>query len=171
MRTFHSPINLYLNQRGSRESHKPLHLSNEPKIHGLCHSLYTAPWCYRLSFARKQFPNAVIGAIHTLMRKTDWCDIPTLNAVIGARYPNAVIWLVRDTYPYAAIWLVRDKYPNAANWLVRATYHSKLTLLESYFFLPKKKIKKEIFDSLVNEILPNSFAKKLIVKLCAQRSC
>ena len=147
MRTFHSPTNLYLNQRGSRESHKPLHLSNEPKIHGLCHSLYTAPWCYRMSFARKQFPNAVIGAIHTLMRKTDWCDIPTLNAVIGARYPNIVIWLVRDTY------------------------HSKLTLLESYFFYPKKQIKKEIFDSLVNEILPNSFAKKLIVKLCAQRSC
>ena len=147
MRTFHSPTNLYLNQRGSRESHKPLHLSNEPKIHGLCHSLYTAPWCYRMSFARKQFPNAVIGAIHTLMRKTDWCYIPTLNAVIGARYPNIVIWLVRDTY------------------------HSKLTLLESYFFYPKKQIKKEIFDSLVNEILPNSFAKKLIVKLCAQRSC
>ena len=139
MRTFHSPINLYLNRRGSRKSHKPLHLSNEPKIHGLCHSLYTAPWCYRMSFARKQFPNAVIGAIHTLMRKTDWCDIPTLNAVIGARYPNIVIWLVRDTYQYSAIWLVRDKYPNAANWLVRATYHSKLTLLESYFFNQKKK--------------------------------
>ena len=26
------------------------------------------------------------------------------NAVVGTRYPNAVIWLVRDTYPYAAIW-------------------------------------------------------------------
>ena len=170
MRTFHSPINLYLNRRGSRESHKPLHLSNAPKIYGLCHSLYTAPWCYRMSFARKQFPNAVIGAIHTLMRKTDWCYIPTLNAVIGARYPNIVIWLVRDTYQYLALWLVRDKYPNVANWLVRATYHSKLTLLESYFFT-KKKLKKEIVDPLVNEILPGSFAKKLIVKLRAQRSC
>ena len=30
------------------------------------------------------------------------------NAVIGARYPNDLIWLVRDTYPYAAIWLVQD---------------------------------------------------------------
>ena len=115
----------------------------------------------------------------TIPKRCDWCDtypnaenwlVPTLNAVIGARYPNAVIWLVRDTYPYAAIWLVRDKYPNAANWLVRATYHSKLMLLESDFFT-KKKLKKEIFDPLVNEILPSSFAKKLIVELCAQRSC
>ena len=36
------------------------------------------------------------------------------NTVIGARYPNNVIWLVRDTNPYAAIWLVRGTYPNAA---------------------------------------------------------
>ena len=36
------------------------------------------------------------------------------NTVIGARYPNTVIWLVRDTYPYAAIWLMRDIYANAA---------------------------------------------------------
>ena len=36
------------------------------------------------------------------------------NAVIGTRYPNAVIWLVRDKNPNAAIWLVRDTctYPN-----------------------------------------------------------
>ena len=38
------------------------------------------------------------------------------NTVIGARYPNNVIWLVRDTNPYAAIWLVRGTYPNAAIW-------------------------------------------------------
>ena len=28
------PINLNLNQQGSHEGHKPLHLSNEPKISG-----------------------------------------------------------------------------------------------------------------------------------------
>ena len=33
-----------------------------------------------------------------------------LNAVIGTRYPNTVIWLVRD-----------KKNPNAAIWLVRGT--------------------------------------------------
>ena len=31
MRTFHIPINLDFNGRGSREGHKPLHLSNELK--------------------------------------------------------------------------------------------------------------------------------------------
>ena len=54
------------------------------------------------SFTRKQYP----------------------NAVIGARYPNAGIWLVRGTYPNAATWLVRDTYPNVVVWLVRDTYHS-----------------------------------------------
>ena len=66
----------------------------------------------------------------------DWCEIHTLNAVIGARYPNAVIWLMRDTYPNAAIWLVRDTYPNAAIWLVRyITLHANI---EFSFFLQKK---------------------------------
>ncbi len=150
MRTFHSPTNLYLNQRGSRESHKPLHLSNEPKIHGLCHSVHS-PLMLSDVICQKTIP-----------KRCNWCDtypnaenwlVPTLNAVIGARYPNAVIWLVRDTYPKrcdwckiskccvrdtypnaaiwsvwdtypnAEIWLVRDTYPNAAIWLVRATYY------------------------------------------------
>ena len=30
MQTFHIPINFNLNQRGSREGHKPLHLSLSP---------------------------------------------------------------------------------------------------------------------------------------------
>ena len=41
--TFHIPINLDLNRRGFREGHKPLHLSNEPKISRQCHSFGTAP--------------------------------------------------------------------------------------------------------------------------------
>ena len=56
----------------------------------------TAP-CSMTLFTRKQYPNAVIGAI----------------------YSNAMIWLVRDTYPNAAIWLMRGTYPNVAIWLVR----------------------------------------------------
>ena len=43
MQTFHIPINLDLNRRGSFEGHISLHLSNESKISGLCHSLSTAP--------------------------------------------------------------------------------------------------------------------------------
>ena len=102
----HIPINFDLNRRGSREGHnhyhyQPLHLTNEAKISGSCHSLRTAPW-FMTSFARKQYT----------------------KAKIGARYSIAVLWLVRDTYPNAAIWLVRDTYPIAAIWLVRATYHS-----------------------------------------------
>ena len=46
------------------------------------------------------------------------------NAVIGAIYPYAGMWLVRDTYPYAAIWMVRNTYPNAVIWLVQAAYNS-----------------------------------------------
>ena len=56
------------------------------------------------------------------MTSFTWKQYP--NAVIGAWYANAVIWLVRHTYPYAAIWLVRDTNPNATIWLVRVTYHS-----------------------------------------------
>ena len=56
------------------------------------------------------------------MTSFTWKQYP--NAVIGAWYANAVIWLVRHTHPYAAIWSVRDTYPNATIWLVRATYHS-----------------------------------------------
>ena len=64
------------------------------------------------------------------------------NVVIGARYSNAVTWLVQDIYtlmrqsdiyPYAAIWLVWDTYPNAAIWLVRAKYHSTLVTYYEYF--------------------------------------
>ena len=79
------------------------------------------------------------------------CELHTLNAVIGERYKNAVIWLVRDTYPNAAIWLVRfaypntaiwlmqDAYPNVAIWWVRATYHS--TCWHRVIFYIKKNLK------------------------------
>ena len=34
MLTFHIPTDLNLNQGGSRKGHKPLYLSNEPKVSG-----------------------------------------------------------------------------------------------------------------------------------------
>ena len=77
MQIFHISINRDLNRRGSREGHKLLHLSNEPAIYCLC----AQPPNSMISFGRKQLP----------------------NAVIGARYPNAVIRLVRVTYPKVAI--------------------------------------------------------------------
>ena len=66
MRTFHIPINLDLNRRGSQKGHKPLHSSK------------LAPSLRFMSF----FVQSPL---------THWCEILTLNAVIGARYPNAVI--------------------------------------------------------------------------------
>ena len=85
--TFLIPINLDLNRRGSREGHKPLHLKMNPKC--LVDVILCAwPPSYTKSLARKQYS----------------------NAVIGTRYPNTVIWLVRD-----------KKNPNAAIWLVRGT--------------------------------------------------
>ena len=33
MQTFHNPLNFNLNQLGSLKGHKPLHLSNKPKIY------------------------------------------------------------------------------------------------------------------------------------------
>ena len=101
MRTFHIPINLDLNGRGSREGHN--------------HNTY--------QIGTKFLVNVILCAwspdFITLFTRNQY-----RNAVIGARYPNAVIWLVRDTYPNAAIWSVRDTYPNATIWLVRATNHS-----------------------------------------------
>ena len=101
MQSFRILIYLDLNRRGAREGQKPLHLSNEPKSFGYRYSFCRAPWSMT-EFARKQYRNAVIGAI----------------------YPYAGMWLVRDTYPYAAIWMVRNTYPNAVIWLVRAAYNS-----------------------------------------------
>ena len=45
--------------------------------------------------------------------------------MIGARYPNTVIWLMRDTYPYAAIWLMRDIYPIGRNTQTACTHARK----------------------------------------------
>ena len=45
---------------------------------------------------------------------------------------------MRDTYPNAAIWLVRDTYPKTI-WLVRATYHSLYANIDVIFFNLKKK--------------------------------
>ena len=72
MQTFHIQINLNLNRRGFCEGHKPLNLSNEPKIYG--HPFSNVIPCAQppdsmTSFPRKQFP----------------------NTMTGARYPNAVI--------------------------------------------------------------------------------
>ena len=101
MQSFRILIYLDLNRWGAREGQKPLHLSNEPKGFGYRYSFCRALWSMT-EFARKQYRNAVIGAI----------------------YPYAGMWLVRDIYPYAAIWMVRNTYPNAVIWLVRAAYNS-----------------------------------------------
>ena len=73
------------------------------------------PPSYMKSLARKQYP----------------------NAVIGTRYPNAVIWLVRDKNPNAAIWLVRDTctYPNVA--ILSDAGNILLCTLTQEFFLIK----------------------------------
>ena len=43
------------------------------------------------------------------------------NAVIGARYPNAVIRLVRVTYPKVAMRLVRDTQMRRSDWCEQHT--------------------------------------------------
>ena len=97
----------------------------------------------------------------------DWCEIHTLNAVIGARYPNAVIWLMRDTYPNAAIWLVRDTYPNAAIWLVRyITLHANIEF--SFFFTKKSYSKREasllwLINSHYNYVM-NQVSRRLTIR-------
>ena len=53
--TFLIPINLDLNRRGSREGHKPLHLPNEPKLFGRCHSLCVAPFLHEI-IGKKAIP-------------------------------------------------------------------------------------------------------------------
>ena len=61
MRTFHIPIILDLNRRGSREGHKPLRLTNEPKISGLCHFFVHSSLIHDIIY-NKAIPNAVISA-------------------------------------------------------------------------------------------------------------
>ena len=136
MSTFLIPINLDLKRRGFREGYKPLHLSNEPKISGQCHSLCTAPWSMT-TFTRKQYP----------------------NSIIRAGYSNVLIWLERVTCPNTAIWLVRDTYPlnaaylNAAFWLVRATYHS----IRYRFFFNKKDNSTSNYDPWISALMASSF--------------
>ena len=79
----------------------------------------TLKWYKKLNATRLSWrPQTITLAIFILSVKPS-------NAVIAARYPNDLIWLVRDTYPYVAIWLVRDSnifmrqsdtYPNAKIW-------------------------------------------------------
>ena len=60
-------MNLNLNRWGTCKGHKPLQLSNKPKMVNAI--LCAQPPDSMISFARKQYP----------------------NTVIGARYPNTVI--------------------------------------------------------------------------------
>ena len=78
--------------RGSFEGHKSLHLSMSPKF-----LIYVILWA--------QHPNSITS----FTRK----ECP--NSVIGARYPNVMMWLVRDTWPNAATKLVWDTYQNSDN--------------------------------------------------------
>ena len=57
--TFLIPINLDLNRRGSREGHNPLHLPNEPKMFGRCHSLCVAPFFHEI-ISKKAIPQGRI---------------------------------------------------------------------------------------------------------------
>ena len=103
MRNFHIPMNLDFSRRKSCKGHNHNIYQKSPKF------MVNVILCARppnsmTSFTRKQYPNAVIGAI----------------------YPNAVIWLVWDTYP------------NAAIWLVRITYLNKVTYANKEFFFGKK---------------------------------
>ena len=83
------------------------------------------PWFHDI-FARKQYWNAVIGTRYP--NAVIWLVQDTyLKAAIWLlwdAYPYVAIWLVLNTYTYEAIWLMQDTSPNAANWLVQAKYHS-----------------------------------------------
>ena len=103
MRTFHIPINLDLNRRGSQKGHKPLHSSK------LAQSLR-----FMSFFVQSPLIHDIIckKAVTWLVRDTypKRCDLCTISKCC-------------DMYLNAAIWLERDTYPNAAIWLVQATYH------------------------------------------------
>ena len=71
--TFLIPINLDLNRRGSREGHKPLHLPNEPKMFGGCHSLCVAPFLHEI-ISKKAIP-----------QRCNWYKISKCCDMIGPR--------------------------------------------------------------------------------------
>ena len=143
MSTFLIPINLDLKRRGFREGYKPLHLSNEPKISGQCHSLCTAPWSMT-TFTRKQYP----------------------NSIIRAGYSNVLIWLERVTCPNTAIWLVRDTYPlmRLYDWceihtlMLRSDWcEQRTTLYATDFFFNKKDNSTSNYDPWISALMASSF--------------
>ena len=71
--TFLIPINLDLNRRGSREGHKPLHLPNEPKMFGGCHSLCVAPFLHEI-ISKK-----------AILQRCNWYKISKCCDMIGPR--------------------------------------------------------------------------------------
>ena len=89
------------------------------------YAIQIIPWFHDI-FARKQYWNAVIGTRYP--NAVIWLVQDTyLKAAIWLlwdAYPYVAIWLVLNTYTYEAIWLMQDTSPNAANWLVQAKYHS-----------------------------------------------
>ena len=66
--------------------------------------------------------------------------------MVGARYSNSMIWLVRDTYPCTAIWLVRDTFPDAAIWLARdVNPNAVIWLVWANFFRKKNRKGRGLF--------------------------
>ena len=118
-------------QWGSNKGHKPLHLSNKPRIFGQRHALCTAPNS-KTSFAKKPWLVQDIQMlwydwceIHTPVLQSDWCEI---ERYIPLCSNDKIHTLMQES-----------------DW--RKQHTPLLTYIELFFVMKKEKLKNHWIDN------------------------